>query len=160
MAIDLGNGLSTRCFGLRRISRIVVAGMGLTVLLALPIDAALGQQEVGVTAGQMQFDDKCAVCHGLAGKGDGVLASTLNQPPADLTRLSANNDGSFPSSKAFDKIWGRDDEIISTHKMSEMPAFYDAPVFGHDKDFESNAGRLSAAQVNEIIAFLLTIQEQ
>jgi mono/diheme cytochrome c family protein len=130
------------------------------VLLALSFQAAVAQQEVAVAAGQLQFDDKCAVCHGLEGKGDGVLAPTLNQQPADLTRLSANNGGTFPTSETFDKIWGRDDEIISTHKMSEMPAFYDAPVFGHDKDFESNAGRLSHAQIKEIIAFLGTIQEE
>jgi mono/diheme cytochrome c family protein len=134
--------------------------MVFTALLALSFQVALAQEEVTVAVGQLQFDDKCAVCHGLEGKGDGVLASSLNQQPADLTRLSASNGGTFPTSEAFDKIWGRDDEIISTHQMNEMPAFYDAPVFGHDKNFESNAGRLSPAQIKEIITFLETIQEQ
>jgi hypothetical protein len=77
-----------------------------------------------------------------------------------LALLTKSYVGTFPNSDVFNKIWGREDEVISTHQMSEMPAFYDAPVFGHDKDFASNAGRLSPAQIKEIIAFLETIQEQ
>jgi hypothetical protein len=83
-----------------------------------------------------------------------------NQQPADLTRLSESNGGDFPKSETFEKICGRGVEIISTHQMTEMPAFYDAPVFGHNDDFESSAGRLSPAQIKEIISFLETIQEQ
>lgn len=138
----------------------IVAGAGLALLLVVPADNVLAQQAGGVEAGRQQFDDKCAVCHGATGIGDGVLAEGLRLKPADLTRISERNGGTFPTSKTFSKIWGRDDEIISTHNMSEMPAFYDAPVFGHDKEFEASAGRLSPQQIRNIIAFLVTIQEQ
>lgn len=138
----------------------IVAGAGLALLLVVPADDVLAQQAGGVEAGRQQFDDKCAVCHGATGIGDGVLAEGLRLKPADLTRISERNGGTFPTSKTFSKIWGRDDEIISTHNMSEMPAFYDAPVFGHDKEFEASAGRLSPQQIRNIIAFLVTIQEQ
>ena len=160
MANNLRKLFSGRCFDLCRMIRRVIARVGLMALIAVPVHAVLAQQGNDIEAGRLQFDDKCAVCHGPEGKGDGVLAQTLNQQPADLTRLSVSNGETFPRSETFAKIWGRDDEIISTHQMSEMPAFYDAPVFGHDKDFESNAGRLSPAQIRDIIAFLETIQEQ
>jgi hypothetical protein len=116
----------------------------------VPADNVLAQQAGGVEAGRQQFDDKCAVCHGATGIGDGVLAEGLRLKPADLTRISERNGGTFPTSKTFSKIWGRDDEIISTHNMSEMPAFYDAPVFGHDKEFEASAGRLTDSKYHRI----------
>jgi len=127
-------------------------------LLTVFMDAALAQSVGMVEAGQLQCNDKCVVCHGPEGKGDGVLAPSLNQQPADLTRLSEENGETFPDSETFAKIWGRG-EILSTHQENEMPAFYNAPVFGNDDDFESSAGRLSPAQIREIVSFLRTIQE-
>lgn len=150
----------TRGFHIGRGVGTVVAGAGLALLFLAPVDAVLAQQVDAVEAGHKQFDDKCAVCHGATGVGDGVLADGLRQRPADLTRISERNGGTFPTSETFSKIWGRDDEVISTHNLSEMPAFYDAPVFGHDKEFEDSAGRLSPQQIRNIIAFLVTIQEQ
>jgi mono/diheme cytochrome c family protein len=139
---------------------VVVARTGLVALFMVPVHAALAQQTDAIEAGRQQFDDKCVVCHGSSGTGDGVLAASLKQQPADLTRISERNGGTFPTSATFAKIWGRDDEVISTHVMSEMPAFYNAPVFGHDEEFESSAGRLSPEQINNIISFLVTIQIQ
>lgn len=138
----------------------VVAGAGLALLLVVPVGAVFAQQQDAAETGRQQFDDKCVVCHGSSGTGDGVLAASLKQQPADLTRISERNGGTFPTSATFAKIWGRDDEVISTHVMSEMPAFYNAPVFGHDEEFESSAGRLSPEQINNIISFLVTIQIQ
>jgi len=159
MARILLNKFPARCIDLWQMAGKVVAGVGLAVLFAVCVPAALAEQEDAVESGRVQFNDKCVVCHGEEGKGNGVLAPSLNQQPADLTRLSASNDGDFPKSETFEKIWGRGDEIVSTHQMSEMPAFYNAPVFGHNVDFESSAGRLSPAQIKEIISFLETIQE-
>ena len=136
-----------------------VARLGLALLILAPVQTLLAQPVDAVEAGRQQFDDKCAVCHGTRGVGDGVLADGLRQKPADLTRISERNGGTFPTSKTFAKIWGRDDEIISTHDLSEMPAFYNAPVFGHDEEFEDSAGRLSPQQIRNIIAYLETIQE-
>jgi len=133
---------------------------GLVLLFFVSIQTTLAQQPDKVEAGQQQFEDKCAVCHGTSATGGGTLAADMNPKPADLTRISERNSGTFPTRKVFEKIWGRDDEIISTHVLTEMPAFYSAPVFGHDQDFESSAGRLSAKQINNIISYLKTIQKQ
>ena len=132
---------------------------GLVLLFLVSVQTTLAQQPDKVEAGRQQFEDKCAVCHGTSATGDGTLAADMNPQPADLTRISERNGGAFPSRKIFDKIWGRDDEIISTHVLTEMPAFYAAPVFGHDDEFESSAGRLSANQINTIIVYLKTLQK-
>jgi mono/diheme cytochrome c family protein len=137
-----------------------VASAALVALFFIPVHAAHAQQADAIESGEQQFEDKCAVCHGATGTGDGVLAGGMNPKPADLTRITQRNSGTFPTKRVFDKIWGREDEIIATHKMTEMPAFYIAPVFGSDKEFESSAGRLSPAQIRQVIAFLETIQVQ
>jgi mono/diheme cytochrome c family protein len=139
--------------------RRIVASSAVVFLFLVSVHTAVAQQVDAVEAGRQQFEDKCAVCHGVSGTGDGVLAPDMNPKPADLTRISERNSGTFPSSKVFAKIWGRDDEIINTHEITKMPAFYIAPVLGNDKEFESSAGRLSPAQIRDVISFLTTIQE-
>ena len=37
-----------------------------------------------LAAGKLTFDDKCAACHGAAGKGDGPASAALNPKPANL----------------------------------------------------------------------------
>ncbi len=159
MANNLFNEFSARCIDLHRMIGKALATVGLTTLIAVSIQAALAQQGDAIEEGRLQFIEKCAVCHGQEGKGDGVLASSLNQQPADLTRLSESNGGTFPRTETFKKIWGRGDEIVSTHEMTEMPAFYIAPMLGNDYDFEDSAGRLAPFQIEQIIRFLETIQE-
>jgi mono/diheme cytochrome c family protein len=63
----------------------------------------------------------CAVCHGIDGKGNGPAASALKVPPADLTTLSGNNGGKFPSNKVATAIRG--DSTIAAHGSREMPVW-------------------------------------
>lgn len=48
----------------------------------------------------------CATCHGDAGRGDGPLAASLTPHPADLTTISARNDGVFPTTRVMSVIDG------------------------------------------------------
>jgi mono/diheme cytochrome c family protein len=41
--------------------------------------------EVDLTAAQSLFSERCAVCHGADGKGNGVAASALNPKPRNYT---------------------------------------------------------------------------
>lgn len=38
-----------------------------------------------IAAGKQIYDDKCAACHGAAGKGDGAAAAALNPRPVNFT---------------------------------------------------------------------------
>jgi mono/diheme cytochrome c family protein len=143
------------------ITKVLVA-VGLATMFWSPYRAARAQQEDVIEAGRRQFTEKCAVCHGLSGKGDGALAAKLKGQPADLTRLSEKYGGTFPYSEIYAKIDGREEEeeIIRTHIASEMPAFYSAPSLGNDKQFEDAGGRLAPVQIRQIVSFLQTIQEE
>src|SRR5690348_12473627 len=48
-------------------------------------------------SGKEMFAHYCAACHGPGGKGDGPAASTFKKAPRDLTRLTHDNGGKFPS---------------------------------------------------------------
>ena len=67
----------------------------------------LKYQQVATTIGEKLFDNNCAVCHGKDGKGDGPAASGLTKPVADLTVLSANNDGVYPHESVEKTIAGK-----------------------------------------------------
>jgi mono/diheme cytochrome c family protein len=123
-------------------------------LLWAPAPAAFAQQELDdvIEAGRQQFSQQCAVCHGLEGQGDGVLGQHLKEQPADLSRLSKENGGTFPFWETFGKIDGR--EVVSSHGSGDMP------VWGTDERYEGTSGRLAMGQILEIVFFLQSIQEE
>jgi mono/diheme cytochrome c family protein len=70
--------------------------------------------------GAQLFADNCAACHGTSATGDGVLVSELTQKPADLTRISARNGGTFPRAQVLSVI---DGYSKGTHPGRVMPEF-------------------------------------
>ncbi len=72
------------------------------VTLALTALPAAAQD---AEAGRQLYIDFCAVCHGEAGRGDGVMAEVLTITPTDLTALSAGGD--FPTLRVAEQIDGR-----------------------------------------------------
>jgi len=73
------------------------------------------------TSGKDMYEAYCAVCHGKGGKGDGPAASALKTPPTDLTLLSKNNGGKYPSMKVSTAIRG--DSAIAAHGTKDMPVW-------------------------------------
>lgn len=75
-------------------------------LLCLPALAACVDAKDTPDTGAEDFATYCAACHGPTGKGDGEAAAGLSRKPANLTRLSAKNKGSFPTTRVMAQIWG------------------------------------------------------
>jgi cytochrome c553 len=69
------------------------------------------------------FNSYCAACHGTSAEGDGPAAASLKKQPADLTRISARNGGTFPEVKVKRYIEGLDD--IAAHGSRDMPMWGD-----------------------------------
>ncbi|MGA2457115.1 MAG: c-type cytochrome, partial [Terriglobales bacterium] len=61
-------------------------------------------QSTSPVSGKDMYTAYCAVCHGTDGKGGGPAASALKVPPNDLTLLSKNNGGKYPSMKVSSSI--------------------------------------------------------
>ncbi|HME69972.1 MAG TPA: cytochrome c [Myxococcota bacterium] len=63
----------------------------------------------------------CASCHGVDGHGDGSLAASLNQKPADLTTLAKRNGGKFDEAAVMMTIDGR--RLVAQHGPRVMPVW-------------------------------------
>ena len=127
-------------------------------LWATPPGAALAQQEEIAAVGHREFRHSCAVCHGLGGKGEGVMATLnlLTVKPTDLTQLSKKNKGAFPFWQVYRIIDGR--EEVKGHGTRDMPIWGD--VFlqqegGKPADETRAIGRILA-----IVYYLQSIQEK
>ncbi|MCH7868588.1 MAG: cytochrome c [Myxococcales bacterium] len=55
----------------------------LTAAIAIFVPAAASAGDAA--AGKTIFDINCTTCHGMLGKGDGVLSAALNPKPRDLS---------------------------------------------------------------------------
>ena len=73
--------------------------------IALPLALAACVDRDEPTGGE-DFATFCAACHGFSGQGDVEAAAGLERKPADLTGLSARNNGVFPGTRVMAKIWG------------------------------------------------------
>jgi mono/diheme cytochrome c family protein len=89
------------------------------VLLALTATA----RAEDLDSGKSQYQQGCAACHGIDGKGGGPVSSQLKVPPADLTVLSKKNNGAFPFNSAYEIIDGR--KTVAAHGTREMPIWGD-----------------------------------
>ncbi|MGB5904984.1 MAG: c-type cytochrome [Xanthobacteraceae bacterium] len=81
--------------------------------------SAGGVQAQDRDVGKAEFQSSCASCHGADGKGKGPISGQLKVPPADLTVLTKNNNGVFPTATVYETIYGS--KIIAAHGTREMP---------------------------------------
>jgi mono/diheme cytochrome c family protein len=72
-----------------------------------------------IDIGKAEYEQKCVICHGILGKGDGVYGQMLKKPATDLTVLSKNNGGVFPFARVFETIEGTHE--LKAHGTREMP---------------------------------------
>jgi mono/diheme cytochrome c family protein len=84
-------------------------------------DPGQAEEQGDVSAAQAAYHRYCASCHGMEGKGNGPVAHALKSPPADLTQLSKNNNGTFPRQRVYDTIDGRYE--VRAHGPRDMPVW-------------------------------------
>lgn len=99
------------------------------------------------------FRAHCAACHGPEGKGNGPVGASLKTKPADLTLLSKNNGGKFPTLR-IQKFISGDDPSLSSHGSREMPVW--GPIF-HQVEEDQDFGNV---RLQNLIKYLETIQQK
>lgn len=95
-------------------------------------------------SGPEMYKAYCAACHGTDGKGNGPAAPALKVPPTDLTALSKNNGGKFPSAKVAATIRGEAD--IAAHGTHEMPVWgrlFWSMSHGHEGEVQQRVSNLT-----------------
>lgn len=130
--------------------RIRVAG--LVAVLALT-GAAQAQDAV---EGAGLYANFCAVCHGVDGRGQGVMTEVLTVAPADLTRLGAGED--FPTLRVVRQIDGRDPLLAHGGEMPLFGMWFQGD--GADVALAGPGGQpmLVSRAIADLVAYLREIQ--
>jgi hypothetical protein len=108
--------------------------------------------------GIVEYEVACMPCHGIDGRGDGPLAKTLKTPPADLTRITRSNRGEFPSGRVAEIIDGR--AIVAAHEKRDMPIWGERYRVSIPGENPAIVERRVRAQIDALISYLKSIQEQ
>ena len=93
-------------------------------LAALVAGGTQAAQAQDAMAGAEIFADRCAVCHGDSGAGDGLVGELFAQKPGNLRTLARDNGGVYPFEEVFMAIGGVN--RIAAHGHSEMPIWGEA----------------------------------
>jgi mono/diheme cytochrome c family protein len=139
--------------------RGVTAGVLMaTVLLGVGPGNGLAQEQDVIEAGKREFQRSCATCHSVDAKGDGPSASALNVRPADLTQMSKRHGGVFLFWRTYEKISGRDEEVIRGHGTREMPIWGERFRLERSSSEEHQAG--VRGRMLALVYYLESIQER
>lgn len=106
-----------------------------------------------VIAGAKVYRTYCASCHGVEAHGDGPVASVLNTPPPDLTKLTGKFEGVYPSEYVLRTVDGRHEFLA--HGTRQMP------IWGNIwREDSTMAGEIQVQKrLNALLHYLETIQE-
>jgi len=124
--------------------------------LAIVSGAALAQQKTDL--GKREFDNNCASCHGVTGKGNGSLGEFLKRSPPDLTMLAKKNNGVLPMSRMYEVIEGSN---VPSHGSRDMPIWgrdyriKDAEYYG---DVNYDAEALVRARILSLLEYINRLQ--
>lgn len=110
-------------------TRYLLAAVAALGLLTAPVHAqkieTKPMKRTSATDAKGMFDSYCATCHGVTGVGNGPAAKALAKAPADLTKISARNGGTFPEVRVKRYIEGLDE--VAAHGSRDMPVW--GPLF-------------------------------
>ena len=111
------------------------------------------------TTAARDYQEYCARCHGADGKGNGHDAGTIEgYQPTDLTRLSKNNSGKFPSQEIYDVIDGG--KRVPGHSEWNSPM----PLWGmqfqfYGKEYSPESEAQVKRRISALVQYLESIQE-
>ena len=132
----------------------VTSVLGAALVAAPPIGNAQTED-----IGKREYVNRCAVCHGEGGKGDGPLSALLKTTPADLTKIQKNNKGVFPFDRVYTVIDGR--EVVAAHGPREMPVWGNENAVDLATGFRVDPKQLESYARGRIIAlvgYIYTLQ--
>lgn len=134
------------------------AAVGLVVGLSAGFaTAGFAAENSAVKQGKEEYMAHCASCHGVTGEGNGPVADSLKNKPANLTLLQQHEtSGTFPAKRVMEIIEGNKeyDKNFRTHGPADMP------VWG--KVFYEEAGERSSvakARIRNLVDYLKSIQK-
>lgn len=124
-------------------------------VFATPAAAAeVGYDRVLAEIGAPLFQDYCAACHGIGGRGDGPAVKALVKRPADLTAIAARRGGAFPDGEIARFIDGRFE--LPAHGSREMPVW--GQHFGAEVPDPGVGESIARGNIASLVEYLKSIQ--
>jgi mono/diheme cytochrome c family protein len=124
-------------------------------LVAAPLIGKAQTEDIG----KREYVNRCAVCHGEDGKGDGPLSALLKTVPADLTKIQENNKGVFPFDRVYTVIDGR--QVVAAHGPREMPVWGNGNAVDLATGFRVDPKQLESyvrGRIIALIGYIYTLQ--
>ena len=142
---------------MRRMQSFIYALVVLLSAWPAILDRPTAAQEMEVVlGGELEYQNYCAVCHGVDAKGQGLMGKFLTVRPTDLTLLAKKNGGTFPFWQTYRAIDGR--EEIRGHGSRDMPVWgnrFRAQAGGNDSGSRAQA----AGRLLGLVFYLQHVQE-
>ena len=101
----------------------LVAFAATSVYAQTKLTKAENAKSANTSKGEDVYRQFCAVCHGPDAKGKGPAADALKVKVTDLTQLSRQNNGKFPTLHVKNILTGVD--AVTAHGNIEMPIWGD-----------------------------------
>jgi mono/diheme cytochrome c family protein len=139
------------------IGRLMIFGaVSIAISICALTKLAPAQEMEVIMAGELEYQQHCAVCHGADGKGYGSMRKFLTVEPSDITQTAKKNGGRFPFWQIYRIIDGR--EEVRGHGTREMPVWgarFRSQAGGDDTGSRSQA----AGRILALVFYLQQIQE-
>jgi hypothetical protein len=131
--------------------RLALSAALIVAACAIAPDERAPRQLTGVE----MYEQLCASCHGVSGRGDGPVASLIKIGVPDLTRIAHRDGGEFPTEDVRRTVDGR----------FERPAHgpRDMPVWGwqfYDSSATNDVGERAVvdSMIDRLVEYLRSIQ--
>jgi len=127
----------------------------LLLILVLVATARTAAAQLGIP----DYQNYCADCHGLGGKGDGPsrLTIPMNPPPTDLTQMAKKNGGKFPFDDVVASIDGR--KNIPSHARLQMP-FWGTTLQKPGKEFTPESDLEVKKRIESMARYVESLQQK
>lgn len=130
---------------------------GIFAAIAIALGGCVAPEpDTSSAAGALAFQQDCASCHGVDGRGAGDFGVQLFQVPPDLTTLAANNGGVFPRDYVMSVIDGYSRADHFSVAMPEFGALDLGPTVIVEED---GVGTPVPARLLALANYLETLQE-
>jgi mono/diheme cytochrome c family protein len=140
----------------RIMKKIKLTALTLVAAFALPVS---GADKLDI--GKVEYDQSCATCHGLDGKGKGSFSEALQLSVPDITTLAKRNGDVFPVKRIYDVIDGR--ELVKAHGTREMPIWgkhYAVSAAPRYDDYSYNPEAAARGRILALIDYLHRLQRK
>jgi len=112
--------------------------------------------------GKAEYEANCGVCHGISGTGTGPFAQYIKSQVPDLTVLSRNNGGVFPSERVRELIDGRRETAL--HGPRDMPIWgleYNAQAVAYYREVWKikDPASIVRDRIDGLVAYIESLQQ-